>query len=115
MAVLDGGLRGDARYVLRNYARSLAGVTGMRYVAWAPLMLLSLLVFGQLKKEQSRRYAWSCALVLLGFLQAACAGSVGSNSNTTPPPTAQNYTITISGVSATPAIQHSTPVTVTIP
>jgi len=96
----------------RSYAHSLAGMIEMRYAAWAPLALLALLVFSQLKKNEPRRYVWLCGLVLLAFLQAACAGSVGSNSSTPPPtPTTQSYSITISGASTTPAIQHTIQVT----
>jgi hypothetical protein len=92
---------------------SFAGLTGMRLAAWIPLALLGLFIFGGVKKQ--RRLAWVGCLLVVAFLLASCAGSVGSNSSTTPPPTAQSYSVMVSGASTSPAIQHSMQVTVTVP
>jgi hypothetical protein len=92
---------------------SFAGLTGMRLAEWIPLALLGLFIFGGVKKQ--RRLVWVGCLPVVAFLLASCAGSVGSNSSTTPPPTAQSYSVMVSGASTSPAIQHSMQVTVIVP
>src|SRR2546422_1238857 len=78
------------------------------YATWLPLGLLGcVLVTGF---DRKRRKFWALCLLMLAatMLPAACGG--GSNVTKGPPP--QNFTVTVTATSG--AIQHSTPITVTV-
>jgi hypothetical protein len=69
---------------------------------------LSLLAWS---KKRSRSYVWLGCFFLLVLMQAACAGGRSSAVLHS----AQTYTVTVTGAIASPAVQHSTQVIVTVP
>ena len=85
---------------------------GALYAAWLPVPVIILIGWsvGARKPKQQRRNLWlPCGFLLgLAVLQAGCGGG----SSASPPPVAQNYTVTVTATSG--AIQHSTPITVTV-
>lgn len=88
------------------------GLAASLHAAWLPFAAMGFVFLAGLIKE-SRKYIWLCCLLLLALMQTACGGTR----------TAGNlslgvYTVTVTGVSpstASPTIQHSTQVTVTVP
>jgi uncharacterized repeat protein (TIGR01451 family) len=85
---------------------------GALYAAWLPVPAIILIGWsmGARKPKQHRRNLWlPCGFLLgLAVLQAGCGGG----SSASPPPVAQNYTVTVTATSG--AIHHSTPITVTV-
>ncbi len=82
------------------------------YSAWLSLVFAGLSLFASPKKE-SGRYAWVCCFLVLVLMQAACGGGSSGGQNAS-----QKYILTVTGASpttASPTIQHSTQVTVTVP
>jgi DNA-binding beta-propeller fold protein YncE len=84
------------------------GRMGSFYAMSLPLMFGVTLV-GRSKNRRCGPWVLGCLLVLLLFLQIACA-SGRNNFTTTPPPT--NYAVTVTATSG--AIQHTTQVAVTV-
>jgi uncharacterized repeat protein (TIGR03803 family) len=87
-------------------------LTGSLYAGWLSLAVIGLALFAGPRKEP-RTYFWLCCFLVLVLGQAACGGGGSTTQNSS-----QNYTVTISGASpttASPTIQHSTQVTVTVP
>jgi uncharacterized repeat protein (TIGR03803 family) len=87
-------------------------LAGLLYAAWLSLIVMGLAPFVGPKKEP-RRYVWLCCFLALVLMQAACGGGSSSSQNAS-----QNYTVTVTGASpttASPTIQRSTQVAVTVP
>jgi uncharacterized repeat protein (TIGR03803 family) len=87
-------------------------LTGSLYAGWLSLAVIGLALFAGPKKEP-RRYVLLCCFLVLVLMQAACGGASSTTQNSS-----QNYSVTVTGASpttASPAIQHSTQVTVTVP
>lgn len=87
-------------------------LTGSFYAGWLSLAVIGLAIFAGPKTEP-RRYVWLCCFLMLVLMQAACGGGSSTTQNYS-----QNYSVTVTGVSpttASPMIQHSTQVTVTVP
>jgi hypothetical protein len=87
----------------------------MRLPAWAPLALLGLFVFAGMKK-QPRRLAWIGCFLVMAVLLTACNGGsrAVSTGGTGTGPTSQTYTVTVTGASSAPAVQHSVQITVVV-
>jgi uncharacterized repeat protein (TIGR03803 family) len=80
--------------------------------AWISLVIVAVILLPGSKKEP-RRYVWPWCCFILVLMQAACGGG-----SSTVQHSSQNFTVTVTGSSsmtASPAIQHSTQVTVTVP
>jgi uncharacterized repeat protein (TIGR03803 family) len=87
-------------------------LTGSLSAGWLSLAVIALALFAGPKKEP-RKYFWLCCFLVLVLMQVACGGGRSTAQNSS-----QNYTVTVTGASpttASPTIQHSTQVTVTVP
>jgi uncharacterized repeat protein (TIGR03803 family) len=84
-------------------------LNGLLNVAWISLGMIGMAVVRRSKKQRCR-YSYACGFLLLLLLQAACGGG---NSGVTG--SSQNYTVTVTGTSASPSLSHSTQVTVVVP
>ena len=78
------------------------------YSAWLPLGLLGCVLVTGFDRKQRKFWALCLLMLAATMLPAACGG--GSNVTKGPPP--QNFTVTVTATSG--AIQHSTPITVTV-
>jgi len=80
---------------------------GRLYAAWLPLGLMGCVAATGLDKKRRRLWALYLLMLVATILPAACGGG-GSVTKTH----AQNYAVTVTATSG--AIQHSTPITVTV-
>ncbi len=78
------------------------------YAAWLPLGLMACVLATGFDKKRRRLWALSLLMLAAPILPAACGD--GNSVTRVPPP--QNYTVTVTATSG--AIQHSTPITVTV-
>ena len=79
---------------------------GRLYATWLAMGLMGCVLAAAFDKKRRKMWALCLLLMVAAILQEACGG--GSSGG--PPP--QNYTVTVTATSG--AIQHSTPILVTV-